>query len=100
MNTLYRNMIALCLVAGSVLSLSGCGQQTFSVGECVTARLGVFNDRMAKSDCRKTTVQEKLDDKSVYRVSSVIDHGERCPRGTHVTFKHEPHDVTYCLVEY
>lgn len=99
-NKISRIAAALVVAVASLLTISGCSDDKFNVGDCVIAKRGFRNDKMEKTDCRKTTMQEKLDDKGVYRISKIVPLRSGCPRGTDITFNHEPRNATYCLNEY
>ena len=95
----FREIVSVQLCAVG-LFLSACGQEGFEVGDCVTVSNGLRNDNMQKVECRKTTLDEKLDGDSVYRISSIIDYEARCSPPSAITFDHEPLDATFCLTEY
>ena len=100
MHNISRMAMPLLLIAASALMTSGCSENKFTVGECVITTTGITNDDMKKTDCKKTTMDEKLDGNSVYRISKVVAYEARCPQSTDITFNYEPHDATYCLSEY
>jgi hypothetical protein len=93
-------MLAIVSVSMPLLVVSGCSADKFRLGECVIVKNGITNDDMKKAACEKTSIQEQLDGKTVYRVTSVIDYEKSCPRSTDVTFNYESHDATYCLIQY
>jgi hypothetical protein len=41
---------------------------------------------MKKTDCKKTSMDEKLDGKSVYRITKIVAYQARCPQSTDITF--------------
>lgn len=100
MHTISRIVTPLLLIAATGLMTSGCSADKFAVGDCVTTTTGITNDDMKKSSCKKTTMEEKLDGKTVYRITKVVAYQSRCPQSAAITFNYEPHDATYCLTEY
>jgi hypothetical protein len=94
------HVVALLSISASILSTAGCSGQEFHVGDCVTATRGFKSDHMDKTECRRTTIQDKFDDKEVYQITRILDLGQRCPPSGTTEFNDHPANVTYCLTVY
>lgn len=80
----------------------------FKIGDCVTPKIAYSSGHdLKKVECRSTrdgsprwVTNQFKSDETVYRIANIVDLHARCPGRVDITFTHEPHDVTYCLVQY
>ena len=100
-----RRRIALTglLACTLLLATSACSEESrFAVGDCVKVEDGVLDSDMKEADC--ADAQGTFDaSQRTYRVDSIIDDTSGgCPQLAGffpVELVHEPHGVTYCLVQ-
>lgn len=88
--------LVVCLLGG--VAVTGCGEKTYSKGDCVKIKMHLVDQEMKSSDCPGVGAFTPQD--PVYKVDEVIDHkGGNCiPQGFGaVQFSDEPADKTYCL---
>jgi hypothetical protein len=98
-------VVALVFVVVVVKIVNGLIDPKFDVGDCVIPKISIGQGHdLKKAECRSTrdgTPQWVSPDfrpgDTVYRITKIVDLNGTCPRGTDLTFNHEPHDVTYCL---
>ncbi|WP_280827129.1 hypothetical protein [Mycobacterium sp. OTB74] len=80
----------------------------FEIGDCVTPKIAYSSGHdLKKVECRSTRdgsprwmTNHFKSDETVYRIANIVDLHASCPGRVDITFAHEPHDVTYCLVQY
>ncbi|MFC6126536.1 hypothetical protein [Mycolicibacterium llatzerense] len=80
----------------------------FEIGDCVTPKIAYSSGHdLKKVECRSTrdgsprwVTNQFKSDETVYRIANIVDLHASCPGRVDITFTHEPHDVTYCLVQY
>jgi hypothetical protein len=67
----------------------------YEVGQCARVTSGILDDDMEIVDCPVDSYEQSGD---IYRITEVIDHDDGYCSYSDITFSHEPHDKTYCLV--
>ena len=98
-------LVAALVVLGATGLLAGCGfleEDKFAVGDCVRIDERVADADLEKADCSDAVGTFDASART-YRVNSIIDNTDGgCPELAGffpVEFVHQPHGVTYCLVQ-